>query len=222
MPKYECWLCGRKHEIKHTPNERVFCDDCIKQHRATHKTIVSEYAKLKIEIMYETALRIIEKAGVHMHKYKEPAEIVLNKMQNQKYALFSSHEIIVAIILEKDELEYEANYSVGKYKVDFFLPEYLSCVEVDGHLHKGREIYDSNRDIDIRNELGGMWEVVRIPTKYIEKNPPAIVSAIKALWEEKQRLRRENHGVLPDNFSKRERKHYQELLGYKTQKVRKQ
>ena len=44
-----------------------------------------------------------------------------------------------------------------------------------------REVYDSERDIDIRNTLGKEWEIVRIPTKYIEKDPTVIPEAIERI-----------------------------------------
>lgn len=218
---YKCWRCGVEHHMETEPTERVFCTDCVSEHRGEHKRVVEEYAGLKIKIMYETALRIMEKAGVYMYEYIEAANLVLAKTESEELKLYSSHEMITAIILENLLYEYYADYAIGKYRVDFYVPELKACVEVDGHLHKGKELYDSNRDIDIRNTLGSDWEVVRIPTKYIEKNPPRIVDAIIALYNKKQELRKEHHGIIPDNFSLREKRHYQKILGHKTRRVRK-
>lgn len=221
MPKYMCWGCGEEQDISSTPTERIYCEECDVQHKEKYKNIVNEYARLKTLIMCEQAIRTMEKAGTHMFEYLDAAYAVFNKAKANTKTFYSSHEIIMAIILESKGYGYYPNYSIGKYRVDFYIPELKVCVEVDGHLHKGRELYDSNRDIDIRNSLGAEWEVIRIPTKYLEKNPPAAIDAITVLYEEKQRLRNENHGILPDNFSLRERRHYPEILGYKKQRVRK-
>ena len=221
MSFYKCWHCDQKIELNVEPIERVFCERCEQEHRENYKSIVKDYTKLKTIIMYETALRIMEKCGTYMHDYFEAAKMVFKKIMKEEIKLFSSHEVITAIILENLLYEYYPNYPIDKYRVDFYVPELKSCVEIDGHLHKGKELYDSNRDIDIRNILGSDWEVVRIPTKYIEKNPSRIVDAVIIIHEKKQKLREENHGIIPDNFSMREKKHYESILGYKTKRVKK-
>jgi very-short-patch-repair endonuclease/DNA-directed RNA polymerase subunit RPC12/RpoP len=221
MSKYKCWHCGQEHERVYEPENRVFCDECFTEYRREHKGIVEEYGRVKVLVMHETALRLMEKAGVYMHEYQDAAKKVLDRAVSASESFFSSIEMIVAIILSEFGYEYQPNYQIGKYAVDFLIPELKVCVEVDGHLHKGREIFDSNRDIEIRQVLGPEWEIVRLPTKYITKNPPKVPDAIEAILNKKKSLRKENHGVLPDWWSMREKKHYEKILGYEYKRVRK-
>ena len=86
------------------------------------------------------------------------------------------------------------------------------CIEVDGSTHQHKLEYDSNRDIELRNGLGTEWEIVRIPTKYIEDNPSKIIDGAEALAKEKKRLRKKNFGSMPYGFSQRESKHYDKLF----------
>lgn len=221
MSKYICWRCGIEHDMVIEPQERVFCEACMEEHRKEYKAVVEKYTKLKTRVMYETALRIMEKAGVYMHDYIEAAYVVWDKIKKGEASYYSSHEIITAIVLEGLLYEYFPNYPIDRYIVDFYVPELKVCVEVDGDRHKGRELYDSKRDIKIRSILGSEWEIVRIPTKYIEQNPPRIVDAIIAIRDKKKELRAKNHGILPDHYSRREREHYRNILGYRTKRVRK-
>ena len=61
--------------------------------------------------------------------------------------------------------------------------------EVDGFLHEKNLYADNERDKEIRKILGADWEVVRIKTKYLEQNAEMLVEAIKAVRDEKKRLR---------------------------------
>ena len=95
-----------------------------------------------------------------------------------------------------------------KYRVDFYVPELKVCLEIDGHLHEHNAVYDSNRDIELRQFLGGDWEIIRVPTKYIDKNPSMIPEAIEKIKMAKAEFRKKNNGILPDHYSKRERELY--------------
>jgi very-short-patch-repair endonuclease len=205
---YQCWMCSKELELVPEPVERVFCPECAEKHKAEHDALIAEYALLKMRVMHENALRYMEKAGVYMHEYKDAAERALASGLEQTKRFYSAHEIIVAIVLDEFGYEYEANYPIGKYRADFFIPELKACLEVDGEEHKHKRIKDNERDIEIRQTLGSDWEIVRIPTEYISQNPVLIPDAIEALANEKRKLRRLNNGIIPESFSRREKKHY--------------
>lgn len=211
---FVCWRCGKEVEVTWAePLERVFCSDCFEAYRTEHDNLVSEYSKLKIKVMYENALRIMEKSKkIFMHEYLEASKIVYEMAISESEKFMSSSEIIVAILLQEYGFEYYANYSILSYRVDFYVPELKVCVEVDGALHQHKLEYDSNRDIEIRNALGYEWEIVRIPVKYIEENPSKIIDGIEALAEEKRRLRKKHQGYMPYGFSQRENKHYDRIF----------
>ena len=81
-------------------------------------------------------------------------------------------------------------------------------------MHKGHELKDSNRDVRIRQLLGQEWEVIRIPTKYVEEAPEKLPEAIKALADQKRTIRKKNGGFLPHNYSKRESARYKNAMVY--------
>ena len=73
---------------------------------------------------------------------------------------------------------------------------------------------DSNRDVEIRRELGEEWEIIRIPTKHIEQNPVKLPEAIQALAKQKRDIRKKNGGFLPQSYSKREAARYKKAMVY--------
>lgn len=203
--KYKCWYCGNEIELAYEPRERICCEDCFVKAKEEHKALVAEYSKLKIKVMYENALRMMEKSGrCYMHEYYESAERILQKALSDTESFMSSHEMVVAIVLDNLMYLYEPNYKILNYRVDFFIPELKACLEVDGNLHEHKLEYDSRRDIAIRDVLGPEWEVIRIRTKYIEENPEKVVDAIEAMITEKKKLRKKNRGYMPYGFSKRD------------------
>ena len=204
MAKYKCWKCGKEIEFKREPMLRIYCDECLKEVQEEHDELINEYAKLKIRVMHETALRTMEKSGhCYMHEYKRSADRILQNALNQTENYNSSDEVVTAIVLDNYNYYFEPNKKVLNYRVDFYIPELKVCLEVDGHLHKNRLEYDSLRDTKIRDELGLDWEIVRIGTKYIEQNPEKIPDAVEALANERRRWR-EKQSCMPYGFSKRD------------------
>ena len=65
---YKCWKCCKEIQQKDEPRNRVFCEECFEAYRNEYKDMVSEYVKLKVFIMHETALRTMEKACVYMYE----------------------------------------------------------------------------------------------------------------------------------------------------------
>lgn len=203
---FTCWKCDADVEVKYRePNERVFCEECFKEYREDYKKLVSEYAQLKTKVMFENAMRIMEKSGkIYLHEYLEASKKIYEMALKDTEMFLSTYEVIVAIVLEEYGYEFQANMPFLTYKLDFYIPEMRVCLEVDGPQHRHKIEHDSNRDIEIRNALGPEWEVVRIPTKYIDQNPSKIIEGIEELAKEKRRLRKKNQGYMPYGFSKRE------------------
>lgn len=209
---YKCWRCGCNLKSRYEPRVRVFCEECNKAHVTEHKEMVRQYTELKIRVMYENALKFMEKSKkCYMHEYYESAQRILDRALKTPESFMSAHEMIVAIVLDNYGFEYESNYKILNYRVDFYIPEFMACLEVDGNLHQHKLEYDSRRDIELRNALGSEWEIVRIRTKYIEENPERIIDAIEAMANEKRRLRKKNGGIMPYGFSKRENALYEKI-----------
>jgi len=221
MPcKVFCWKCGK--EIKRQPfceqYEGRFCEDCYEEHMANYKAVLYEYIAYKTKVMFERAMRFMEKAGCNMTEYKKFACAVQKHATENPADYKSSHEMVAAVVMLKAGFEVLMNYPVGKYVIDLYLPEKHICLEIDGERHNGKELSDSNRDIAIRQLLGEQWEVVRIPTKYIEENPDRIPEAVDAIYNTKKKLRKQNGGFLPNSYSKREQARYAKAMVYDTVK----
>ena len=215
----KCWVCGtdiiKSFGIMDIMSMR-YCLTHYREHQKEYKGTVAEYMKLKNAVMFERAMRIMEKAGCDMTAYKRYAQAVQRHSADNPDSYKSSHEIVAAVILLEKGLDFEMNYKVGEYIADVYIPRLALIVEIDGELHEGKELRDSNRDVKLRQILGDEWEIVRIPTKYIEQNPVRIPDAINALAKKKRDLREQNGGFLPDNYSKREAARYKNAMEYRT------
>lgn len=210
---FPCWECKKDVEVKYAePKERVFCEECDKRRKKEHDELILEYAQLKTKVMFENAIRIMEKSKkVYLHECLDASKEIYEMALEDTERFMSAYEMVVAIALEEYGYEFQANMPLLTYKVDFYIPELRVCLEVDGAHHEYKIEYDSKRDIEIRKALGAEWEVVRIPTKYIDQNPSKIIDGIEGLAEEKRRLRKKNQGYVPYGFSKRENKLYDNL-----------
>lgn len=230
----KCWICGKeatKHfelfrlseqamrykdvgmdvnfmtdrQLYEQVKQREYCAECFDKVIEEHETDRAEYLKLKKKLMFERALRMFERQMADIYEYREAIDVVEEHYKNNLNKYDSAHEMLAAIILIDNELETKTQYKVGKYTVDFCLPGLKIVLEIDGGLHRHSLYKDNNRDIEIRSILGKDWEVVRIKTEYLEQNAGMLVEAIKAIKKEKQKIRRQNYGMLPEWYSKREK-----------------
>lgn len=216
--KAKCWKCEKIIEVEEKQTDRYFCEECLEKHKKEHKELIEEYTKLKDEVMYENALRLIEKSKVDINKYIKSAKSIKKAMNKQVGTFRSADEIVTAIVLSANELPFEPNKRIGKYITDFFIPELKVCLEIDGSTHNYTTKRDCERDITIRNILGREWEVVRVKTKYIEKNPEDIVASIISEKMLLQNLRLQNAGIIPESYAKRYKDYYESIGEYTTQK----
>lgn len=60
--------------------------------------------------------------------------------------------------------------------------------------------------------MGEQFEIIRIPTKYIEKNPNKIADYVKSSYKCKKQLRKKYNGILPGHYSEREKQLYKKIL----------
>ena len=67
------------------------------------------------------------------------------------------------------------------------LPELKVVLEIDGYAHN--KLKDSKRDLKILHSIGREYEIVRIPTKYVNESPKKIYDAIVEYRDTKRRYR---------------------------------
>lgn len=210
---FNCIQCGTEIEfLCIEPMERVFCDKCKKEHINNHKKIVEQYTKLKLEVMHENALRLMEKSySCYMNDMIDSINFVRQMEISSPESFYSISEIITAIILIENGIDFKINHKILNYKIDFFIPSKFICLEVDGDFHKLRLAKDGKRDIEIRNELGNKWETIRIPTKFISENPNKIIETMDTMYKEIKKIRKMNNGIIPSSFSKTAKAYYKDI-----------
>jgi very-short-patch-repair endonuclease len=215
----KCWICGKDIVESFGAMDIMsgrFCKEHWREHQKQYKQTVTEYLKLKTQIMFERAIRLLENTGINMTDIKREAQAVQKHSVDSPESYKSSQEMVTAVIMLKAGYDFELNYKIGKYIVDMYLPDLKLIVEVDGERHDNRQLQDSKRDTELRRLLGDEWEVIRIPTQYIEQNPSKIPDAVIALAKQKRDLRKKNGGFLPNSYSKREQAKYAKAMVYET------
>lgn len=214
-----CWYCGCKGKRSKSFTEkyidsRYFHDDCFEEYKREKEDTLENYVQLKIKVMHERALRILEKQKANLELYYDESQAVLEKALEEPNKFLSSHEMIAAMELLKNRIAFKKEYRIGKHKVDFLIPSMKVILEIDGKTHDYKRVKDTKRDNDILNVLNEKekgWEVIRIPTKHIEDNVSKLKQAIIEIKKHKQNLRKENHGFIPSRFSKRDKNYYESL-----------
>lgn len=220
MLEQVCWQCGGVIP----PDEfygcgRRFCEKCEAEHIEKHKGVINEYAIVKNRVMFERAMRMMEKAGCKMTKFKRYARAVERHSAENPEMYRSSDEMVAAVVLLEAGYDFIMNKRVGKYTVDIFIPGLHVCLEIDGDRHRYRKKEDGMRDHDIRHILGAKWEVVRIPTDYIEREPWKIAEAIRAVYDLKKQTREKNDGMLPESYSSAVKAYYESATLHKNRRV---
>ena len=192
----KCWRCGKAADTRklttngltfveapHQERWRAYCNECnaiVKQEQADMK---AEYVRLKKAVMLETAIEKLEGQRLNIYDYKEAIEAVREYVEEQPDKFDSSYEMMAAIVLINDKVHIKPQTKVGKYSVDFLLPEELVVLEIDGERHKNKKYYDSQRDKAIKQALGQNWEIIRIGTELLDKDAKSLLKAIRKVFE---------------------------------------
>ena len=206
-----CWKCGKP--IPHddfSGQTRRFCEKCYEEYSEEYKPVTVQYAVLRNRVMFERAMRIMERACADMTKYMKYAVAVMRHSRDNPEKYRSADEMIAAVVFLEAGHDIEMNASVGHYRVDILIRDMKIALEVDGDRHSSKKAADGKRDIEIRAKLGKEWEVVRIPTKYIEGQPEKIPKAAKALYDSMKQIRMKNSGLLPEAYSRRQKEYYEQ------------
>lgn len=198
----KCWRCGgaaetyRMEHFGKTANGsfyqapaddqnrwRAYCKACHEAVTREMEETRAELARLKKRVMFENAMQILEGQAIDMYELRESIDAVEEFLQENPDSFDSAHEVVAAIILIHNRVRCKPQYKVGRYLVDFLLPDEMVVLEIDGDRHKLRKVHDSNRDKKIKRELGPDWEIVRISTEYIEQNAKCLVTALRKVCE---------------------------------------
>lgn len=192
----KCWICGEpatitKQELScgiwmqkpMAKYNRCYCEKCYNERS---QRIAEEHAtltKLRKREMIRKACDKLEKQHTDMYEYKEAIEVVSDFVEDNVDKIDSSYEALTAIVLVHHRIYSKMQYKVGKYQVDFLLPDFFVALEIDGDRHKHKKEYDTRRDKEIKKILGEPWQVVRISTDYLDQNAKKLPKAIHEILE---------------------------------------
>lgn len=194
----KCWECGgeatktRKLSVacrtygeriysESVPNskQRCYCDECFKKHMTEMQKEDELFIKLKKKRMYESAVDKLEHQNLSFIEYEEAIKAVGEYAIECPDKFDSSYEMIAAIMLIHNHIRCKVQYKIGKYQVDFMLPEKKVVLEIDGEVHKHKKAYDNQRDKYIKEQLGVDWNIIRIPTELLDQHADRLCSAIE-------------------------------------------
>lgn len=191
-----CWICGKTAtktrpiydgfcyiEPKLSEYHRCYCEKCFKETERKEAEERKLYIKLKKREMFRKAVKLLEAQETDMYEYKEAIEVVRDFIEDNVDKFDSSYEVLTAIVLVQNRIYSKMQYKVGKYQVDFLLPDMFVVLEIDGERHKHKKDYDSVRDKEIKKTLGPHWEIIRIPTDRLDKDAKKIPEAIDKVLE---------------------------------------
>lgn len=192
MSKIKCWICGGEAtktrqmeskwgelvEVPVSQYSRCYCERCAKEVAEKEKKERDLYIHLKKREMFLKACNILESQHTDMYAYREAIDVVEEFVDENPDKFDSSYEVLAAIILVQNRIYCKMQYKVGPYQVDFLLPDDGIVLEIDGERHQHRKEYDSQRDRQIKKELGQGWDIIRIKTDYLDKNAKKLPDAI--------------------------------------------
>ena len=192
-----CWICGKANAIitrpvlagssfispKPSKYHRCYCEKCFEEERHKETEERKLYIKLKKREMFRKAVKLLEAQDTDMYEYQEAIDVVSDFIEANVDKFDSSYEVLTAIVLVQNRIYSKMQYKVGKYQVDFLLPDMFVVLEIDGERHKHKKDYDSVRDKEIKKMLGPHWEIIRIPTDRLDKDAKKIPEAIDKVLE---------------------------------------
>lgn len=163
-----CAKCGRIVKRKvYNGDKAYYCDICKNDLVKKQKALEHE---LLDEILSKGERRFIKAEEKLLKQVKKP-EAYANAIriaQTRANYYGSIPEAMVAIELIKLGYAIIPQQGIGRYKVDFALPNEKLIVEVDGGLY--HQDINPDRDNYIKLCLGLDWEIVHIPAEWVSKD----------------------------------------------------
>lgn len=195
----KCWVCGKEganctRDIKAEyklfyeipvrktvaeEHQRCYCEKCYSETMRRLKEENEIFTQIKRKRTFEHALDKMERQQIDFCEYEEAIKTIEEYNLKNDGKFDSSEEIMAAIILIHNHYHIKPQTKVGRYQVDFMLPDDFLILEIDGVHHKLKKNYDKERDREIKEKLGEQWQILRIPSDYIDKKVTELPQAIE-------------------------------------------
>lgn len=180
-----CKICGGKvYSTQFSFKRTYICNFCKVEQKKAHRMIEKELLKeLDIktpgEKRFEKALALLKKKCDNFEVYAKAIKGA--RRACERYG--SVPEVIVAIELLRQGNKITPQQRVGKYTVDFAIPDKKMVIEVDGRIYHADLQKEGYRDFVIKNSLGVGWKIVHIPSEYVTKDLNKIANFLKKVVE---------------------------------------
>lgn len=193
----KCWICGDEATTTRTykkqgdtielakPSKfyRCYCEKCKADIDEKERQELEIYVRLRKQQMLRKACEILENQETDMYEYRDAIDVVKEHITEHPDKYDSSYEVLAAIVLVYNRIRARMQQKIGRYQVDFMLPEWFVILEIDGDRHKHRKDYDSKRDRYIKEQLGEMWQIVRINTELLDMDAKKLPQAIEKVLD---------------------------------------
>lgn len=181
-----CWSCEKDVPVIE-PGKRHWCSNCLEEYERQRSEDLELYLRARSKMMLDRALLILEKQkSVEILFYKEASEVVANKIKEKPNSFDSAHEMVAVMELLRRKVHITLHPpAIGKHRVDLMLPEEKKILEVDGYMHKLKKEKDQIFNREVLEVLGDGWEIIRVPTEFIENN---IINLVPVIRKKKEAL----------------------------------
>lgn len=177
-----CQICGKIHGRRaYTGKETYLCPTCLELRKAKRKAEVEQLAlsipdaETKEEKRYRKAVEEIEKQVGTLKEYEKAVDVC--RKATFKYG--SIPEAMLAIELVKNGYRIIPQQKVGRYHVDFALPNEKLIIEVDGSIYHADKRKELEREASINYAIGLDWHFIHIPAESISKDVKRVVRLLK-------------------------------------------
>lgn len=167
IPCAECGEIVRKQI--YNGDKLYYCDTCMagiaKQKRAKSRALEDAFYSLietPKERAYQKAVDKIKAQVKNFVDYEDAIRLCARRAEDYD----SIPEAMVAIELTRLGYRTIPQQKIGKYRVDFCLPDQRLVIEVDGKLYH-QDKYKGDREGAIQMSLGIDWDIIHIPAELI-------------------------------------------------------
>lgn len=181
--KIPCAQCGKKYGSRQYTGKRVYicptCREIIKKKNEAHVQQLAlsiPDAETKEEKRYRKAVEQIEKQVGSLNEYRQAIEVC--RKATFKYG--STPEAMIAIELVRNRYRVIPQQKVGKYHVDFALPNEKLIIEVDGSIYHTNRQKELEREGYINFSIGLDWRIIHIPAESITDDVRKVVRLLKS------------------------------------------
>lgn len=174
-----CETCGKEiRSTRYIRSVTYLCPYCKKVAKVKQKIALEQISGIETpcDKRFARAVEKIEKQVNDFPKYQKAIELAKTRAENYG----SIPEAMVAIELLKNGHRVIPQQKVGKYRIDFVLPQHKIAIEVDGELYH-RNNRNPEREGTLQLSLGLDWKIAHIPSELIAKDIKKLERIIRSL-----------------------------------------